>query len=102
MLEVPDVNFIRPCGVVVFALSESYCVVFGLYLFFCWLIHVLSSKAYVCCVCMRDVISEFSEWSFVFCVLMLFLCSIVCLIYSGSSLQMFVKMVFAVCISGSG
>ena len=74
------------------------------------------------CVCMRDVISEFNseiEGSLAFCPLMLFLCSILCLMYSGSSLHvgcilpfamlclsawgmMFVKMVFAVCMSGGG
>ena len=72
------------------------------------------------CVCMRDVISEFNseiEGSLAFCALMLFLCSILCLMCSGSSLHvecilpfgmlclsawrmMFVKMVFAVCMSG--
>ena len=72
------------------------------------------------CVCMRDVISEFDsdiEGSLAFCALMLFLCSILCLMCSGSSLHvkcilpfgilclsawrmMFVKMVFAVCMSG--
>ena len=100
---------------------------------------MLSSKEYLCCVCdpsvcmcflhmsdlyvcMRDVISEFFnseiEGSLAFCALM-FLCSILCLMYSGSSLyvecilplgmlclsgwrMMFVKMVFAVCISGGG
>ena len=65
-------------------------------MFFCWLIRVLSSKEYVCCVCdpsvclgvpsigqicvcMRDVISEFNseiERSLAFCALMLFLCSV--------------------------
>ena len=74
------------------------------------------------CVCMRDVISEFNseiEGSLVFCALMLFLCSILCLMCSGSCLHvecilpfgmlclsvwrmMFVKMVFAVCMSGGG
>ena len=74
------------------------------------------------CVCMRDVISEFNseiEGSLAFCALMLFLCSILCLRGSGSSLHvecifpfgmlclsawrmMFVKMVFAVCMSASG
>ena len=73
------------------------------------------------CVCMRDVISEFNseiEGSLAFCVLMLFLCSILCLMCSGNSLHvecllpfgmlcfpacfLFVKMVFAVCISGGG
>ena len=42
------------------------------------------------CVCMRDVISEFNsevEGSLAFCALMLSLCSIVCLICSGSSLH---------------
>ena len=41
------------------------------------------------CVCMRDVISEFNseiEGSLAFCALMLFLCSILCLMCSGSSL----------------
>ena len=67
------------------------------------------------CVCMRDVISEFNseiEGSLAFCALMLFLCYILCLMCSGSSLHvewilpfgmlclsawrmMFVKMVFA-------
>ena len=108
--------------------------------FFCWLIRVLSSKEYVCCVCdpsvclgvpsickifvfvMRDVISEFNseiDGSLAFCALMLFLCSILCLMCAGSSLHvecilpfemlclsawrmMFVKMVFAVCMSGGG
>ena len=74
------------------------------------------------CVCMRDVFSEFNseiKGSFAFCALMLFLCSILCLMCSGSNLHvecilpfgmlrlsawimMFVKMVFAVCMSGSG
>ena len=74
------------------------------------------------CVCMRDVISEFNseiEGSLACCALMLFLCSIFCLMCSGSSLHvecilpfgmlclsawriMFVKMVFAVCMSGGG
>ena len=74
------------------------------------------------CVCMRDVISEFNseiDGSLAFCALMLFLCSILCLMCSGSSLHvgcilpfgmlclsawrmMFVNMVFAVCISGGG
>ena len=74
------------------------------------------------CVCMRDVISEFNseiEGSLAFCALMLFQCSILCLMCSWSSLHvecilpfgmlslsawkmMFVKMVFAVCMSGGG
>ena len=74
------------------------------------------------CVCMRDVISEFNseiEGSLAFCALMLILCSILCLMCSGSSLYvvcilpfgvlclsawriMFVKMVFVVCMSGGG
>ena len=74
------------------------------------------------CVCMRDVILEFSseiEGSLAFCTLMLYMCSILCLMCSGSSLHvecilpfvmlclsawrmMFVKMVFAVCMSGGG
>ena len=74
------------------------------------------------CVCMRDVISEFIseiEGSLAFCALMLFLCYIVCLMCSGSILHvecilhfgtlclsawriMFVKMVFAVSMSGGG
>ena len=68
------------------------------------------------CVCMRDVISKFNseiEGSLACCALMFFLCSILCLMCSGSSLHvecilpfgmlylsawtMFVKMVFAVC-----
>ena len=72
------------------------------------------------CVCMRDVIAEYNseiDGSLMCCALMLFLCSILCLICSGSSFHvvcilpfgmlclsawrmMFVKMVFAVCISG--
>ena len=74
------------------------------------------------CICMRDAISEFNseiDGSLVCCALMLFLCSILCLMCSGSSLHvvcilpfgmlclyawimMFVKMVFAVCMSGGG
>ena len=74
------------------------------------------------CVCIRDVISQFNseiEGSLAFCALMLFLCSILCLMCSGSSLHvecilpfgimclsawrmMFVKIVFAVCMSGGG
>ena len=74
------------------------------------------------CVCMRDVISEFNseiEGSLAFYALMLFLCSTLWLMCSGSSLHvecilpfgmlclsvwrvLFVKMVFAVCISGRG
>ena len=66
------------------------------------------------CVFMRDVISEFNfevEGSLAFCALMLFLCSMLCLMCSGSSFHvecilpfwmlclstwrmMFVKMVF--------
>ena len=44
----------------------------------------------VLCVYMRDVISEFNseiEGSLAFCALMLFLCSILCLMCSGSSLH---------------
>ena len=71
------------------------------------------------CVSMRDVISEFNseiEGLLAFCALILFLCSILCLMCSGSSLHverillfgmlclsaMFVKMVFAVCMAGGG
>ena len=74
------------------------------------------------CVCMMDVISAFNsetEGSLAFCALMLFMCSIVCFVCSVSSLHvecilpfgmlclsawimMFVKMVFAACISGGG
>ena len=39
------------------------------------------------CVCMRDVISEFNseiKGSLVICAMMLFLCSILCLMCSGS------------------
>ena len=74
------------------------------------------------CVCKRDVISESNseiEGSLAFCALMLFLCSILCLMCSGSSLHvecilpfgmlclsvwrmMIVKIVFAVCMSVGG
>ena len=74
------------------------------------------------CVSMRDVISEFPseiEGSLAVCALMLFRCSILCLMCSGSSLHvecilpfgmlclsawrmMFVKMVVVVCMSGGG
>ena len=74
------------------------------------------------CVCKRDMISEFNseiEGSHASCALMLFMCSILCLMCSGSSLHvecilpfvvlclsawtmMFVKMVFEVCISSGG
>ena len=42
------------------------------------------------CVCMRDVISEFNseiKGSLAFCALMLFLCFMLCLMCSGSSLH---------------
>ena len=57
------------------------------------------------CICMRDVISEFNseiEGSLAFCALMLFLCSILCLMCLSAWRRMFVKMVFAVCMSGGG
>ena len=71
------------------------------------------------CVCMRDVFNSEIEGSLAFCALMLFLCSILCLMCSGSSLHlecilpfvmlclsawimMFVNIVFAVCMSGGG
>ena len=74
------------------------------------------------CVCMRDVISEFNseiEGSLAFCALMLCMCYILCHMCSGSSLHvecilpfgmlclsawrmMFVKIVFAVCMSVGG
>ena len=71
------------------------------------------------CVCMRDEISEFNsevEGSLAYCALMLYMCSILCLMCSESSLHVecilpfvfvcvrmiFVKMVFAVCMSGGG
>ena len=146
MLEVPDVDFIRQCGVVVLVLfycrldlccGECYfgCLQFVCFLYMClfvlcflcltvlvncllnafaicvgevnvfsmkvivffWLIRILSSKAYLCCVCdpsvclgvpsicqicMLYVISEFNseiEGSLAFCALMLFLCFILCL-----------------------
>ena len=71
------------------------------------------------CVCMRDVINSEIEGSLVFCALMLFLSSILCLMCSVSSLHveyilpfgmlclsawimMFMKMVFSVCMCGGG
>ena len=57
------------------------------------------------CVCMRDVISEFNseiEGSLTLCALILFLCSILCLMCLSAWRMMFVKMVFAVCMSGGG
>ena len=174
VLEVPDIDFIRPCGVVVFALFycslDMCCVCYvgclqlSVFISMCLFVlcvlcltvlvncllnvfaicvgevHVFSLKVMVLfifllllakpcivfqrvCVlclgvCMGDVISEI-EGSLAFCALMLFLCSILCLMCSGSSLQvecilpfgmlclsawkmMFVKMVFAVCMSGGG
>ena len=71
----------------------------------------------VCCVCMRDGISEFNseiERSIAFCGLMLFLCCILCLMCSGRGLHMECilpfgmlclsawRMMFVVCISGGG
>ena len=69
------------------------------------------------CVCMRDVISEFNseiEGSLVHCTLMLFLCYILCLMYSGSRLHVECilpfgmlclsawRMMFVMCMSGGG
>ena len=53
------------------------------------------------CVCMRDVISEFNseiEGSLAFCALMLFLCSILCLICSGSSCMWSVSFLLGCCV----
>ena len=89
-------------------LQESVCVVFVIQCVSSCSLHMSDL-----CVCMRDVISH------AFCALMLFLCLILCLMCSGSSLHvecilpfgmlclsawkmMFVKMVFAVCMSGGG
>ena len=57
------------------------------------------------CVCMRDVISEFNseiEGSLAFCALMLFLCSMLCLMCSGSSFACGVYLAFClrVCLRG--
>ena len=98
-----------------YCLPKSMCVVFVIPVCTRCTLHM----SYLC-VCMRDVISEFNfeiEGSLAFCALMLFLCSILCLMCSGSSFHvecilpfgmlslsawrmMFVKMVFAVCMSG--
>ena len=48
MLEVPDVDFIRPCGVVVFALF--YCRLM-LWCVLCWLSECFPIYVYVCFVC---------------------------------------------------
>ena len=57
-------------------------------------------------VCMRDVISEFNseiEGSLAFCALMLFLCYILCLMCSGSSLHVECILPFGMlCLSGGG
>ena len=121
MLEVPDFDFIRPCGVV-YALF--YCR-----LDLCWdecYVGCPQPECYpvyvsVCPVCLKsDCVGELSvEGSLAPCVPMSFLCSILCRKCSGSSLHaecispfvmlclsawrmMFVKMVFAVCMAGGG
>ena len=101
-------------------LLASPCIVFQIVCVLC--VSRYSLHMSDLCVCMRGVISEFnsgSEGSLAFCALMLFLCSILCLMCSGSSLHvehvlpfgmlclsawrmMFVKIVFAVCMSGGG
>ena len=122
-------------------LFESYGVVFGLWWYFVLLASPCIVFQRVCvlclwsqcvsrcslhmsdvCVCMMDVISEFNseiEGSLALRALMLFLCSMLYLMCSGSSLHvgcilpfgmlclsvwrmMFVKMVFVVCMSGGG
>ena len=108
----------------VFLLTNP-CIVFQRVCVLClWFLCVSMCSLHISdvCVCMRDVISEFNskiEGSLAFCALMLFLCSILCLMCSGSSLHvecilpfgmlclsswrmMFVKMVVAVCMSGGG
>ena len=53
------------------------------------------------CVCIRDVISDFNseiEGALAFCALMLFLCSILCLMCSGSSLHEEVSCLLGCCI----
>ena len=103
---------------VVFLLA-NLCIVFQRVFVLCLLsqcVSVCSLHMSNCCVCMRDVISEFGKkGSHAFCALMLFQCSIVCLMCSASTLHMecilpfdmlrlsvwgmmFVKMVFAVFI----
>ena len=57
------------------------------------------------CVCVRHVISEFNseiEGSLVFCAVVLFLCSILCLMYSGSSLHVVCTLPFGMlcCLRG--
>ena len=115
------VLFLRCVGV----LLASQCIVFQRVCVLClWSQCVSRCSLHMSdlCVYMRDVISEFNseiEGSLAYCAMMLFLCSILCFMCSGSSLHvecilpfgmlclsawimMFVKMVFAVCVSGGG
>ena len=72
-------------------LSGPVELLFLLCLIATWTCVVVSVMLLVCSLsCMRDVISEFNseiEGSLAFCALMLFLCSILCLMCSGSSLH---------------
>ena len=109
MLEVSDVDFIRPCVVIVFALFHCH-------------LDLCCGECYVGCPqseCVPVYVSVCFVCFIAFCALMLFPCSILCLMCSGSSLHvecilppgmlclsawrmMPVKMVFAVCICGGG
>ena len=74
-------------------LLASPCIAFQRVCVLCWRSQCVSRCSLhmpAMCVCMRDVISEFNseiEGLLAFCALVLFMCSMLCLMCSGSSLH---------------
>ena len=123
MLEVPDVHFIRHCGVAVllFFIVAWTCVVVSVMLVVCSLSVFLSMCLFVLCVlCLTGLVNCLLN-AFAICVgeMNVFSVLFLCFMCSGCSLHveciltfgmlclsawrmMFVKMVFAVCMSGGG
>ena len=68
MLEVPDVDFIRPCGVVVFTLFYCHLAVVSVMLVICSLSVFLSMCLFVLCVLCLTVLVNCLLIAFAICV----------------------------------
>ena len=68
MLEVPDVDFIRPCGVVVFTLFYCHLAVVSVMLVICSLSVFLSRCQFVLCVLCLTVLVNCLLNAFAICV----------------------------------
>ena len=68
MLEVPDVDFIRPCGVVVFTLYYCHLAVMSVMLVICSLSVFLSMCLFVLCVLCFTVLVNCLLNAFAICV----------------------------------